>query len=281
MNSKNKEIKAADTTFERKYYLDWLRIIAILLVFLYHGTKFFDAEDWHLKNNVIDSNISALMSFLTAIGMPLFFIISGMGTFYAFEFLEKRNIGNREYISVRFIRLMIPFFVGLVSHIPLQIYFERLNSGAFTGSFIDFYLQYFNGIYEFGGNFSILGNHLWFLVILFLFSLLTVNLYRYLRKEKNQIKISSFFKNPRALFLFPIPILLSELIYPHVITEIPLFGGWNIFSHLLYYIFGFILAFDKQLITTIDKHIKKPLVINFLSFIFLLFFITFFYNDIF
>jgi surface polysaccharide O-acyltransferase-like enzyme len=74
--------------------------------------------------------------------------------------------------------------------------------------------------------------------------------------------------------------LISELIYPYI-TDIPLFGGWNIFSHLLYYIFGFILAFDKQLIRTIDKHIKKPLVINFLSIIFLLFLLTFFYEDIF
>jgi hypothetical protein len=126
------------------------------------------------------------MSFLTGLGMPLFFIISGIGTFYAFNYLEQRNIGNREYIFVRFIRLIIPFLVGLVSHIPLQIYIERIYSGAFTGSFIDFYLQYFDGIYEFGGNFSILGNHLWFLVVLFLFSLLTMNLFRYLHKENQR-----------------------------------------------------------------------------------------------
>ncbi|MHA2109730.1 MAG: acyltransferase family protein [Candidatus Hodarchaeales archaeon] len=277
INSERKEKRVADTVFERKFYLDWLRIIAILLVFLYHGTKFFDGENWHLKNDIIDPNISIFMTFLTALGMPLFFIIAGMGTFFAFDFMEKRNIGNKKYISDRFIRLMIPFFIGLVSHIPLQIYFERVSSGAFTGSFIDFYLQYFDGIYEFGGNFSIFGNHLWFLVILFLFSLLTVNFFRFLRKENYQERISSFLKNPRVLFLFPFPILISELIYPYV-TDIPLFGGWNIFSHLLYYILGFILAFDKQLMNTIDKHIKKAIVINFLSIIVLILIVSFFYN---
>jgi peptidoglycan/LPS O-acetylase OafA/YrhL len=35
---------------ERRYDVDWLRIIAMLAVFLYHCTRFFDPEGWHLKN---------------------------------------------------------------------------------------------------------------------------------------------------------------------------------------------------------------------------------------
>jgi hypothetical protein len=125
---------------------------------------------------------------------------------------------------------------------------ERLNSGAFTGSFIDFFLNefFFNGIYEDGGNFAIFGNHLWFLVVLFLFSLVTMNFFLFLRKEKNQAKIVSFLENPLVLFLFPVLILISELI--QALLDTPLvFGGWNIVSHLLFYIIGFILAFNQQL----------------------------------
>lgn len=35
---------------ERRYDVDWLRIIAMLAVFLFHCTRFFDPEGWHLKN---------------------------------------------------------------------------------------------------------------------------------------------------------------------------------------------------------------------------------------
>ncbi|MFX1336812.1 MAG: acyltransferase [Promethearchaeota archaeon] len=265
---------------ERRYDLDWLRIIAIFLVFIYHGTRFFDGEDWHLKNNVIDPNLTAYMSFLTALGMPLFFIIAGMGTFITLGILESRKIKNRNYLSSRFIRLMVPFFVGLFTHIPLQVYLERVNTGEFSGSFFEFYPTYFNGIYGFGGNFAILGHHLWFLVILFLFSLLTLNFFTFLQKEKNKEKITSLLRNPRAIYLFPIPIFLSEILYAFL-TDLPLFGGWNIFSHLFYYIYGFILAFDNQLMETINKNVRKIAIINGFCFALLMIVIYFFHNDIF
>ncbi|MHA1996169.1 MAG: acyltransferase family protein [Candidatus Hodarchaeales archaeon] len=258
INSEEKGQTVTDEFGERKYYLDWLRIIAILLVFLYHSTMFFGSEPWHLKNDVVDSNISTLTyAFLTVLGMPLFFFIAGLSTFIAFSVMKERNIENRKYISLRFIRLMVPFFVGILSHIPLQIYLERVNVDAFSGTFLDFYLfEYFNGIYETGGgNFALLGNHLWFLVILFLFSLVTMNFFLFLHKEKNHAKIASFLVNPRVLFLFPVLILVSELI--QALLDTPLvFGGWNLFSHLLFYIFGYILAFNQQLMETLGKYIK-------------------------
>ena len=35
---------------ERRYDIDWLRVVAILAVFLYHCARFFGPEGWHLKN---------------------------------------------------------------------------------------------------------------------------------------------------------------------------------------------------------------------------------------
>ena len=34
----------------RLYYLDWLRVFAMLSVFLYHSDRFFVTDDWHLMN---------------------------------------------------------------------------------------------------------------------------------------------------------------------------------------------------------------------------------------
>ena len=33
----------------RRYDLDWLRVIAMLIVFLFHCSRFFGTESWHLK----------------------------------------------------------------------------------------------------------------------------------------------------------------------------------------------------------------------------------------
>jgi peptidoglycan/LPS O-acetylase OafA/YrhL len=34
----------------RNRWLDWLRVLAILVVFVYHTFRFFNVEDWHVKN---------------------------------------------------------------------------------------------------------------------------------------------------------------------------------------------------------------------------------------
>ncbi len=34
----------------RRYDLDWLRVGAILAVFVFHSSRFFDTTDWHVKN---------------------------------------------------------------------------------------------------------------------------------------------------------------------------------------------------------------------------------------
>ena len=38
----------APTTTLRRYYLDWLRVFAMLAVFVFHTGRFFDYDDWSL-----------------------------------------------------------------------------------------------------------------------------------------------------------------------------------------------------------------------------------------
>ena len=34
----------------RRNDLDWLRVILILVIFIFHSSRFFDTLDWHVKN---------------------------------------------------------------------------------------------------------------------------------------------------------------------------------------------------------------------------------------
>ncbi len=244
--------------YERRYDIDWLRIIAVFLVFIFHNARFFDFGDWHVKNNELDLGMTIFVNFLGGVGMPLFFIISGMATFFFLGFAKPGL-----YIKARFVRLMIPFLIALFLHIPIQVYLDRVSHGLFTGSFFEFYPQYFNGFYGYGGNFPWSGFHLWFLILLFVFSLITVIPFAHLRKEQNLQKISkiaNFFTKSGSLYLLIIPILIIEILGP--LSILGQFGGYNLFSQLVFYIIGFFLASNSKFKESIEKHYRLALIIG-------------------
>ena len=35
---------------QRRFDLDWLRVLAILAIFVFHSTRIFDTDDWSIKN---------------------------------------------------------------------------------------------------------------------------------------------------------------------------------------------------------------------------------------
>ena len=49
---------------ERCYDLDWMRVLLILSVFLYHSGRPFNQWDWHIKNVVTSSGFTVFLGFL-------------------------------------------------------------------------------------------------------------------------------------------------------------------------------------------------------------------------
>ena len=106
---------------ERQYYIDWLRVLLILSVFLFHIGMIFNTWGWHVKNDVQYGGIlKSSMTFLHYWRMPLLFLLSGAGTYFA---LGKRSSG--QYLGERFKRLVIPLLVGVFTLVPVQVYIEK------------------------------------------------------------------------------------------------------------------------------------------------------------
>ncbi|MEM6892651.1 MAG: acyltransferase family protein [Bacteroidota bacterium] len=248
----------------RRYDLDWLRVIVFGLLIFYHVGMFFVPWGWHIKNNVIYEWLRWPMIFLNQWRLPILFVISGMGTYYA---LGNRNLGR--FVGERYLRLVIPLLVGMLLIVPPQVYFERLADGDFTGSYFEFYTTVaFTGIYP-EGNFS--WHHLWFLPYLFLFSLILAPLFIWFRKPGNRfvLRIKKVIAKPFGLYMFIVPIYLIEVfIEPFFPVNHALVGDWYAIAYyLVLFSSGFLLISSGDTFwTSLENSKGKALGIGAFSF---------------
>ena len=234
--------------FNRRYELDWLRVSAILVVFLYHSTRFFNLGDWHVKNVNTYVWVEIWNIFATRWMMPLFFVISGASLFYAIG----KSAGWRRFYVDKFLRLMMPVLIGAVTFSILQVYLERLTHGQFSGSFASFVPEYFNGVYlgiGMPGNFAFHGMHLWYLLFLFMYSLLCYRLFVWLKGGGRQMlnRITSIFSMPGLMYLgFTAPLLGMKVLIPHAVLDVGN-GGWGFLYYIWFLIAGFIIMSSSRL----------------------------------
>ena len=126
----------------RLHYLDWLRVFAILGVFLYHASRPFILQEWLIANDEKSIVVTfVFLIFLGSWGMPLFFFIAGTGSYFAL----RRRTGT-QYLSERVMRLLIPFIVGSILLSPFQFYLEWLHKGWYEGSFLTFVNQFLDDV---------------------------------------------------------------------------------------------------------------------------------------
>ena len=225
----------AKATITRRYDLDWLRVLSIAAVFFFHSTRFFDSGGWHVKNPTSYLGVDILVAFLADWMMPLIFLISGASTFYA---LGSRSSGK--FIKDR--------TLGAFTHVMVQVYLERVSHHQFSGTFWEFIPQYFNGLYGItpGGNFAWMGLHLWYLLILFIFSVLLLPLFRWFKHGASGQRIlqglDAFLAKPLAVYLLAIPVIvLIAVLDPSSHLGQRDFGGWSLLIYLFFFAYGFLL----------------------------------------
>ena len=236
----------------RRYELDWLRVLAIFAVFVYHCSLIFAPDAFQIKNLTLYPYLDDLGAFVGLWGMPLIFIISGASVFHA---LGKVNPGK--YIKGITVRLLVPLVFGIFTHIAFQIYLENLHKGTFSGSFFDFYPHYFDGMYGFGGNFAWMGMHLWYLEALFLFSILCLPLYLWLKKrlsgQRLLQRLGDFLGKPLTIYLVALPTVVIFNLFDPDGMGTTVMGGWGIFNYLVYFISGFVIISSQRMLASIKR----------------------------
>jgi len=243
------------TKSTRLYYLDWLRVLAMFSIFFMHNARLFDFGSWHLKNTVTSLGPEIYVEFTNWV-MPLFFIIAGAGVFFA---LKSRTAGG--FAKERTLRILIPIvIVGWFIIAPPQVYLERLTHGEFSGNLLQFYYpHYFEPFYGLGGNFALVPLHMWFLWLLFIFSLILLPIFVHNKRTGRSLgsRLATLFEGS---WTFVVPVLLiavSEVFLNHLGDLISWGGGWNHLSYLLFFVSGYLMYSNVR----IQENIKRYAVV--------------------
>jgi hypothetical protein len=178
----------------RRHDIDWLRVIAIGLLLIYHIAIVF--QPWamfiaFIRSDELSTDLWKPMTLLNVWRIPILFYVSGMGLYFA---MRKRNW--LQLIGERSKRILIPFLFGIVAITPLHMFvFQRYYDMAF-----DYYPH--------------LG-HLWFLGNIFVYVLVLLPIFLLLKKrEDNGLKrfTEKLMKYPFTPFLVNILFVVEALV---------------------------------------------------------------------
>ncbi|WP_300391352.1 acyltransferase family protein [Henriciella sp.] len=231
----------------RRYDLDWLRIIAFLLLIFYHIGMFYVPWEWHVKSVHAGEGAEPLMLLLNPWRLSLLFFISGVALRFLFG-----KLGAAGLAKDRAVRMGLPILAGMVLIVAPQSWLQLVESGEFEGSFWAFYPQYLNP----ASDFSIITptwNHLWYIVYLLVYSLLLAPvagpLIRFMEGRGAAITKRLFAGKTGVVMVIVLP-ALPHMLYrltldPYFETNHNLVWDWANHAHsLTILMIGFLLAKD-------------------------------------
>ena len=245
-------MKTLSSNCERRYDLDWLRVLAVLLLIYFHTAAIFYRGDlgvFYVTNAVTDPAMGIFILLVHQWHMPLFFFLSGAATWFS---LEARTAN--QYVKERFQRLLIPFVFGTLVLVPIQVYYRVLMTSGDKKSYFQFYPQFFNGIRP-TGNFE--WAHLWFVVYLFVFSLVALPLLIYSRQPSGHWRnwLAMRLDRTGAVFYPALLLAVIEAIFrPRWIGFQNLYDDWaNVLLYLSYFVYGYIFCSDRRFGQLLDR----------------------------
>ena len=175
----------------RVYHVDWLRILAVLLLFPFHTLRVFNNEVFYVKASTLSGAADWVISFIALWHMPLLFFLAGCSTYFA---LRKRTAGQYAWERVK--RLLVPLAFGLLILIPPQTWYGGRFNSQYSGSYWHYlstgdFLRW--NIHDSGDYFGGFGTgQLWFILWLFFISLILLPLAAWAVRGRVSPRVQSF-----------------------------------------------------------------------------------------
>ena len=261
----------------RRPDIDWLRVFATYLLFVFHVGKVFDpAPFYHVRNADLSFAFLVVCGFISLWHMPLFFFLAGWSLFSS---LQAR--GTAAFAKERLLRLGVPLLAGCVLLAPFLKFFE-LRSGldlSHTGLRIAPALQegfrqvipnglpvaepFHEGFFTFLPTFFTLERftwgHLWFVAYLLVLTLLYLPGFVWLARRRDRLRRVGAW----VVYVPVLPLAVVQLTmrsrWPGIYN---LYNDWaNIAFYTVFLVAGFLLAAQPVLEGLVAREWKRSLAI--------------------
>jgi len=154
---------------ERHYGMDWLRIGAFGLLILYHVGMVFVPWGYHVKTEHPLDWVTIPMLASNAWRLPLLFGVSG----FASAMLLARQGGRiGAFLGSRTPRLLLPLAFGAAVIVPPQTWVELVTQHGYAKDYLTFWAGNYFTAGTIDGIIVPTWNHLWFVVYLWVYTLL-------------------------------------------------------------------------------------------------------------
>jgi glucan biosynthesis protein C len=199
----------------RRWDLDWLRVLAVLLLVPFHSALVFMPDPGlvaYVKDSAPSAGLAAqgmglMKGFMDRWLLELLFFIAGAASWFA---LGSRSGGV--FLVERIKRLLLPFLFGLVALVPLMIAVRWLGQPD-APSLGQIYARFFTeGPTDLTGmDGHLTPAHLWFIFYLFLFSLLGLPVLLLARTRPSQRALSWLSSLRGVVYLGFVPLALARM----------------------------------------------------------------------
>lgn len=245
----------------RRPELDALRLLVIFGLIPVHAAYIFvPFFDYYLRGTeILGFTVFVVVAVIWA--MPLLFTTSGMALRFA---LRSRSAG--QIIHERITRLLVPFVFGVIVVVPPLTYIDIIANDGYTGSYWTFLGRFFDirlswdfPYFFTGRNWMFEVAHLYFLYLLFVYTLLLLPVLLFLRSERGaraKAAITGWLTKPIALAFLGVPIVVLQAMLGGEDK-----GGWDRWVYLLCVLYGYLFALDERVMRVISARWRTWLVV--------------------
>ena len=248
-----------------------MRMVVVVGLVFFHTARVFDTTGFYVKNEPTSDLVTVAVAFVAMWGMPLLFVVAGMGIWYSL-----RSRSTTAFAGERILRLFVPLVFGVLVIVPPQVWIRLRADPAYNETYWEFLPRFFDIEFSpYSFPFIITANpgtglfepaHLWFLVILFAFSLLLIPAIWLARTTTGRRTIDRLAQRAHNLWFIiaaGVPLGILEAVFG---SEESL-AGWSRYSYALFILYGYILASDPRFGRAIRRQRRSALLLAVTTFL--------------
>ncbi|WP_327085940.1 acyltransferase [Nonomuraea sp. NBC_01738] len=245
---------------ERRTELDAMRVLVVIGLVFFHASLVFDARaDFYVKNAETTGLTFLVAPFCVVWAMPLLFLIAGLAARHS---VRRRGPGG--FAVERLLRLGVPLAFAMVAIVPIPPWLRLRTHPGYHASYLEFLPRFFHVRFDPGGfPFVVRGvffetGHLWFVVLLFAFSLLLAPLVRWFPVEGSRLPALASTRAGLLLLGVPVAVAAAAAGLGEAL------GGWNRWAYLVFFLYGFLFAAEPEVRAAIRRQARFAAVAGFL-----------------